>query len=197
MVTHVGDVQAAMLVQMRVGAVLKRPVNISLETAHFQSGVDYVNVGGPTFNVATKNLLDSLSTSFLIPYKFKFQDGKWLLEGKHDSFEISVSPDRQVTEDFGLIAKLPHPRAIPGGDHLGFTVILAGLSTLGTFGAGIFATDPGTIPLLKTYLKRYPSKEREYFCAIVRVKPKKSGFGVDEQMLALRDAKPVVRKSDV
>jgi hypothetical protein len=192
--THIGDAQAAALAQLLLRSTRKELVDLSPQVPSFQQNVDYVNIGGPAFNSATRRLFESIRNSWSLPFEFCKEENKWLLRGSGQSFALGLSDKREVIGDVGLIAKLPHPGAIDSTDQGAFTIILAGLSTYGTLGASRFAADAGCIQLLRKRLKLCRSRDRRYFCAVVQVTPQSDLLGIEAQSLELCDVLPVTRR---
>jgi hypothetical protein len=190
--THIGDAQGVALVQRLLDST-RSTVDLSTDVRSFRPNVDYVNLGGPAFNSATKQLFESLDGSWALPFGFCYEENKWMLRGSNFSFGLKLSEAREVEEDVGLIARLPHPGATGSANSGPFAIVLAGLSTYGTLGATRFSTDPGSIQLLRKRLESHPKLDRSYFCALVRVKPRKDLLGIEPQSLDLLDVRPVRR----
>jgi hypothetical protein len=194
--THIGDAQAAALAQRLVDSTRKEKAALAPNAKSFREDVDYVNIGGPAFNSATRDLFVSLSEFWSLPFEFCTEGKRWILRGPNSSsFHLKLSENREVQEDIGLVAKLPHYRATDLKDNDGFAMVLGGLSTYGTLGATTFAADPNNIKVLRKFLKPYTSRDRRYFCALVRVSVRRDSVGIETQSHEFLDVRPVTRKN--
>jgi hypothetical protein len=170
-VAHIGDAQAAALVHSFLRTELSAEAALAINLTSPDDGASFVGIGGPRLNEATRNLLETLSHSWQLPFVFAKADDRWIIHGPHNaSYELS-DHDRYVTRDFGIVAKLPHPGSVaqPTGNDSSRHVclLLAGLSTFGTLAAARFALDPSCVKSMRRKLTSNGGRGLPYFIAII------------------------------
>ena len=193
-ITHIGDAQAAALIQSMLQAKLKKDVELFPNSIDISNSFNYVNIGGPIFNKSTENIFRSLEHIWKFPFKFEKKENGWAICGNQRCLYLNISKNREVLEDYGLIAKLPHPKISTSEDKYACCIVLAGLSMFGTLGAAKFIINKNFLKTLKKKVKieaETTSHNTTYFMAIIKVNPSVENISIDEHSLELFDVKIV------
>ena len=139
--THIGDAQAVTKVQELLSSRLLKNVLILPNQTSFIPHSDVVNIGGPAFNESTFNLIKVIKGNYRLPFNFDEGPNGWFISGEIGPHELIMNNQREVVQDYALIAKLPHPHPSSPNKNEAFSIMLAGLSMYGTLGAASFITD--------------------------------------------------------